>query len=303
MNDFRFPIEHVYRPYPESVIRTENSVIYKAQDLDFQRDVCIKEVSIAGRTAGEKKKNLEKALSEARTMVKVTGKTESVPAIYLVFHDPDASKIFIVMDWINGRSLGEFIADTPGRVKEFEFITWMEELCSTLAVMSEPELKIYHKDIKPDNILIDTAHKLHLMDFNISVSLPNRIEGTPLYKAPEMETSKTVNRDKVDVFSIGVILYQYYSKKIPVKGREYGQRSILRDNDDWDIFIHPKENVPDMSEHMDRIITNCMQKDARKRYDIKQLLYEIRAYKREISRNGKKDKGPNKKRTAEARQQ
>lgn len=299
MNDFVFTIKQVFRPYPEKIIRTDNSVIYKAQDLNLKRDVCIKEISIAGITPAEKKKNYEKAMSEARTMVRVTEKTNAVPNIYLTFFDSDESKIYIVMDWINGRTLAEYLGDTPGRVEEFEFITWVEDLCKTLATMSN--LDIYHKDIKPNNIIIDNEHKLHLMDFNISVSLPNKIEGTPLYKAPEMETSKTVSRRKVDVFSIGVILYQYYTQRIPLKGREYGQKSIRRDSADWDIFVHPKEYNSSMSDKMDLIITGSMEKDVKKRYDIRQLLTEIRSYKRGLRQNGKKNNRRNQRRTIETK--
>ena len=93
MNDFVFPIRQVFRPYPEKIIKTNNSVIYKAQDLNLKRDVCIKEISITGTTPAEKKKNYEKAMSEARTMVRVTEKTNAVPNIYLTFFDADESKI------------------------------------------------------------------------------------------------------------------------------------------------------------------------------------------------------------------
>lgn len=296
MNDFIFTIEHVFRPYPDSTIETDNSVIFRAQDLNLKQDVCIKKIVIPGGSETEKKNNYQKALSEARTMVRVSKKTNAVPRIHLTHYDPKESVLYIVMDWIPGKSFGTYIDEGPQKVSEFELVTWIEELCSILSIMSEMEL--YHKDIKPDNIIIDPSRKLHLMDFNISVSLPNKIEGTPFFRAPEMETSKTVSRNKVDVFAIGVILYQYYTNKIPAKGREYGQKSIRNKNPDWDLFVHPRTLNPNMSESMDKIITNCMQKDPAKRCAIKALLRDIRNYKREIKRRGKKDNRGNQNRSS-----
>lgn len=287
LNDFIFTINHKYRPYPDTVINTGNSIIYKVQDLDLRKDICIKEVHIAGRQNVDVSRNVEKAMSEARTMVKVREKTSAVPTIYLTYYDEKNRKLFIVMDWIKGKTLDNYIGSGVLRITEIEFLTVIEELCFALREMSN--MKIYHKDIKPQNIILDSNKRLHLVDFNISVSLPNKIEGTPLYRAPEMETSKSVTRNKVDVFSIGVIMYQYYTGKIPKKGFEYAQKSIRRDNADWDIFVQPKEINNKINESANSIITNCMQKDVNKRYDIRKLLYEIKSYKREVMKCGKKE--------------
>jgi len=288
MNEISFTIEHKYRVYPDSVINTDNSVIYKAQDIQLQRDVCIKEIRVMGDTKKDLERNLNKALSEARSMIKIAEKTNAIPNVYLHYYDSKTQKLYIVMDWINGKTLDKLIEPEPGRVDEFEFLGWMEELCSILLTMSG--LKMYHKDIKPENIIIDKKKKLHLMDFNISVSLPNKIEGTPIYRAPEMETSKTVTRDKVDVFSIGVILYQFYTGRIPKKGSEYAQKSIRRYNADWDLFVQPKEINEKIPDKINSLIVYCMQKDPNKRYDIGKVLHEIKAYRREMRMHGEKNR-------------
>ena len=286
LSDLVFTINHIYRPYPDSVIKTINSTIYKAQDLDLKRDVCIKEVNIAGEKDKEVRQNLKKAMSEASTMIKIRGKTDAVPTIYLTYYDEEKRKLYIVMDWIIGNTLDYYINSNRMCFDEKKFLKWIETLCDVLKEMSGQ--KLYHKDIKPQNIIIDNNEKLHLLDFNISVSLPNKLEGTPLYRAPEMETSKSVRRDKVDVFSIGVILYQYYTGKIPMKGSEYAQTSKRKYNKDWDYFVPPKEIKRTVSESMNKIIVNCMQKDVEKRYEIRDVKHEIQGYLRKL-RNGKKE--------------
>lgn len=287
MNDLIFSIQHIYRPYSDNITETDNSIIYRAQDLNLAKDVCIKKIVIPGTSEAELKRNYQKALSEARTMVKVSSRTSAVPSIHLTYYDSKESNLFIVMDWVQGNTLNAYIEEGPQKVSEFEFVTWIEELCAILSTMSE--LNIYHKDIKPENIIVDSFRKVHLIDFNISVSLPNKIEGTPFYRAPEMETSTSLSRNKVDVFAIGVILYKYYTNKVPSKGSEYGQKSIRNKNPEWDLFIHPKELNAKMAERMDAIITDCMRKDPTNRSSIKTLHRDIKNYKREIKKHGKKD--------------
>lgn len=298
MTDFVFPIRHVYRPYETESVSTDYSVIYKAQDLLLQKDVCIKEVRISGTNRDDIERNLQAARREARTMCRVSEKTSFVPAIHLTYFDKNQQKFFIIMDWVPGKTLDKYIEDGPAHAKEHEFLTWIEELCDILAVMAEQ--KVYHKDIKPANIIIDKKRRLHLLDFSISSSLPNKIEGTAYYKAPEMENASTVKRDKADIFSIGVIMYQYYCRKIPQKGVEYGQQSIRRNNPDWDKFVSPKELNPKVTNRINNIILNCMQKNPAERMNVIQLKKLISDAKSEVGRHGKEEQRRDTKRSFEA---
>ncbi len=285
MDELVFSMQHRFRPYENTI--TDNSLIYKAQDLELQRDVCIKEIPVPFDANG---RNLERNLNivsrEVRTLVRVSEMTGSVPSIHLTYFDKEKRKLYIVMEWIEGRTLDEFIAPDNQRVRPGELLAWMEQLCDILAIMARKN--IYHKDIKPKNIIIDMHRRLRLLDFGLSSSLPNKVDGTPCYRAPEMETAKTVNRDKVDVFSIGVILYQYYAKKLPMKGREYAQKSFRNYNEDWDLFMEPKEFDDSIPERMNTLIKDCMQKDHEKRPDIFALQRQIRFLKG-AERRGKKD--------------
>lgn len=287
MSKLSFNIEHNYLLHDEDRVTTDYSVIYRAQDLVLRKDVCIKEVRIAGQMRDEIQQNLNNAILEARKMVQVSERSKAVPAVHLTYFDKESKKFYIVMDWIAGDTLDRFIGNGSTRANEWQFLTWMEDLCEVLITMSRE--KIYHKDIKPANLIIDRRERLHLLDFSISASLPNKVEGTPFYKAPEMENASTVKRDKVDIFSIGVMMYQYYTGKIPRYGSEYGQRSLRHRNTDWDVFVYPNEINPDVSERVNGIIANCMQKNPDKRMDIWTLKKQIRMAKDDNRRNGKKN--------------
>ena len=289
MDDFVFRIKHVYRPYEETRVSTGHSVIYKAQDLNLKKDVCIKEVHISGERPEEVRRNLDEAMKEARTMVQVSERTPAVPAIHLTYFDENKKTLYIVMDWVSGDTLDKYMGDGSTRARDDEFLGWIEELCDILGIMAD--LRIFHKDIKPENIIIDHKKKLHLLDFNISASLPNKLEGTASYKAPEMETSATVKRDKSDIFSIGIIMYQYFCRKLPQKGREYGQKSVRRSSPDWEFFIQPRDIDPLIPGRINNIIMNCMQKNPEIRMNIYQLKKNIFSAKKEVGRRGKEKQG------------
>ena len=150
------------------------------------------------------------------------------------------------------------------RAPELTFLQWMIELCNILSAMNKKHLA--HKDIKPANIMITDSNELFLIDFNISIATPNLIEGTIHYKAPEMsQNSKYQGREKVDMFSIGVMLYEFYTGAVPVKTVDYA-KNRSRGSFEWDIFVEPKTKNPKINDYINEIIVKCMKLDPRMRY-------------------------------------
>lgn len=261
--------EHHYRCIEESKIETDCSAIYKAQDLELNRNVCIKCLKLDGDNSKEIGIKLQKAMLEVRAMVEISDKITHIPNILSTYFDEEKKTFYIIMQWILGTSLKEKM-----NVPELQFINWMMSLCDILSAMEKNNL--YHKDIKPANIMIDSNNELFLIDFNISVSTPNIIEGTIHYKAPEMDKkSKYMARDKVDIFAIGVMLYEYYTKEVPKKTIEYA-KNRERGNFEWDIFVEPLEKNPEMPKEINDIIIKCMKLDPKQRYrNSNELKYEL----------------------------
>ncbi len=248
-----------YNLIDETAIQTECGTLYKGMDLEYGRTVAVKMVEIQGENPRERDANYEKAYSEVKALVSLESENLPIPCIYFTHHDKKASKLYIVMQWINGENLSKHM-DEP----EIKMLRWMEDLCDILEVMSRKH--IYHKDIKPSNIMINARGQLYLIDFNISISTPNRVEGTLNYKAPEMSPkSNYVGREKVDMFSIGVMLYEYYTGEVPVLGTDYS-RNRSRGAFQWDKFIEPKEKNPKLNQTINNIIVKCMKLDPKQRY-------------------------------------
>ncbi len=183
-----FDSHHTFNLIEEAAIKTECGMLYKGMDMDLGRTVAVKMIEIQGDDIRDRAMNYEKAYSEVKALVSLESENLQIPCVYETFGEKNKSKLYIVMQWINGEDLSKHFNEP-----ELRMLRWMEDLCGILEVMERKHL--YHKDIKPSNIMINNRGQLYLIDFNISISTPNQIEGTLNYKAPEMSpNSKYVGR-------------------------------------------------------------------------------------------------------------
>ena len=284
MKELRFSEEHHYR-YDEAAHVTPNSELYRAQDLALNRTVALKKVKISGSDRREIEGNYRRAMQEVRTMVQISESTVKLPNIFCTYYDAAEAELFIAMQWISGETLAKKMERS---LSPALFLRWIMALCQILNVMSRHHF--VHKDIKPENIMFDENDDLYLIDFNISVSAPNQTEGTLYYKAPEMEEgSRIMSRDKVDMFAIGVILYQQFAKRIPQRMIDYD--AYDPDGEQWDFFTEPAELAPDIPPRLNRVILKLMAYDPRDRYrSYGELIGELKTIEKEL-RGGRKTRG------------
>lgn len=253
-----FQNTHTYEVAEDSKHITADGAVYKAIEEELGRPVAIKQVSIAGDTPWEREANVTAALREVQVMIRCRKVTKGIPVIYTTHYDEAARQLYIVMEWIDGKPLG----DVMWTVSDRQFLIWMKELVEILQQLEREN--VTHKDIKPDNLMI-LDNKLVLIDFNISMSVANTVEGTLHYKAPEMDSdSKDRNRDKVDMFSIGVLLYEYFTHCLPKRGTEY-TTSWCNPNG-WSTFVKPSKKKPGIPEIVEQIICTCMERKPKNRY-------------------------------------
>lgn len=274
--DISFSKKHTYR-FDEATHVTLNSELYRALDLDFNRTVALKRVKIVGDSPKEKRDNLDRATLEVRTMTQIAELTAKVPNIYEMWFDDKEGYLYIIMQWISGVTLSEKMEMT---IAPSVFVEWMEYLCLILDAMSIKRFQ--HKDIKPDNIMFNDNGDLYLIDFNLSVSAPNQMEGTYMYKAPEMDFgSTTMDRTKVDMFSIGVMLYQFFTGKIPQRMIDYDIYDLEKEK--WDMFLEPKDVNGSISSKLNKMIIKLMSYSPKDRYwSYKALRNDLRDIKREL---------------------
>lgn len=139
------------------------------------------------------------------------------------------------MELLDGDNLGEY---TKGdlRLPLPEIYKMAKEILSALVYMQEemPGAPMYHRDIKPNNIIWDKKNRYVLIDFNIATgSQDNSFAGTQPYMAPDLvKSSSSIEWDKsADTFSLGVTLYELLSHSYPWPGSEPFPRMNIPGND------------------------------------------------------------------------
>lgn len=262
---------------------TPNSELFKAYDLQYKRDVAVKKIIIEGNNPKEVNLNLKKAKNEVASMILMSQLTPRLPIILDDYFDQENNTLYIIMQWIPGVTLRQKIAE---KIYQKDFISWMIDLATVLDLMNSKNLS--HKDIKPENIMIVNNSDVYLIDYNISMGVANLIEGTENYKAPEMNfDSITTDRTKSDMFSLGVIMYEFYTKRVPIYMVDYSLFGF--GSDKWGQFTSPKEINNSMPERAVKMIERLMAYKPNDRYSsYKDIIRELQQLRRETgNQNGK----------------
>lgn len=192
--------------------RTRNSIIYQAFDAKEKRKVALKKVILdTFLTTEQRKQKLDKLLTEASIVSKLNH-----PNIVSVFdyfiEDGDG---YIVMEWLEGKTLRE-VKTENSNIKIEDVINIGIQIGEALNYAHSSN--IMHKDIKPENIMIHD-NKITILDFGLASFLEYdeqyRTHGTAIYMAPEQLNHDWVMDQRVDIFSLGVMLYEFITSRYP----------------------------------------------------------------------------------------
>lgn len=126
------------------------------------------------------------------------------------------------------------------------------------------QMGVYHRDVKPDNLLVTEEGKLLLSDFNCStVCRTNRSRcGSPAYMAPEVNMKREHDSVKADVWSAGVCFFEFL----------VGEPLLEEVNDYSRVSVKIREAVPEISAHHQRVLTDIFTIDPIDRPDVLALL-------------------------------
>lgn len=188
-------------------------VVYKGRQPFLDRNVAIK---VVRPDLGKDADAQQRFVREARSLAKLVH-----PYIVTVF---DFGKVddlyYLVMEYVEGTSLRQLIARnavTPRDVLDFA-----PQIGD--ALQHAHECGIVHRDVKPDNILVDGRNRVRLVDFGLVKLLgaqPNtddeRIAGTRGYMAPEQFSTPESVDHRADIYSTGVVLFEMLTGKIPAQ--------------------------------------------------------------------------------------
>jgi len=235
--------------------------VYKAYDKELDRTVAIKLVL---SDLSEEPDTMQRFKQELLMASKVSHKN------ILRIHDlGDVDGIkFISMAYVEGEDL-HHVLKREGRLPLERALKITRQLCGALAAAHCEG--VVHRDLKPQNILIDKADNIYVSDFGLAKSLEagalgmtrtGDLLGTPRYMAPEQALRKPVDH-RADLYSLGLILYEMTTGRVPFTGDSAIQVMLMRINEKPK---SPKEFNPDLPEYVIRIIMRCLERDPERRY-------------------------------------
>ncbi|BBM85751.1 serine/threonine protein kinase [Candidatus Uabimicrobium amorphum] len=181
----------------------------------------------------------------------------------------DRNNHFYTMDYICGKSLGDVIEEEK-RLNSRKAAKMMIKVAN--AVHYAHQQNVIHRDIKPDNIMIDESSQPFLADFGLAkatrggsrLSQTGSVVGTPAYMPPEQASGKNKTIDeKADIYSLGATLYEMVTGVIPFPGNS-AIAVLYRVT--YSRPTPPREINHNISQDLENIILKCLEKKKQDRY-------------------------------------
>jgi serine/threonine protein kinase/dienelactone hydrolase len=251
-------------------------VVWKAVDTTLDREVAIKVLPEAFANDPERLSRFER---EAKLLASLSH--PNVAAIYGL-HEVEGIR-FLAMELVRGSTLTEEIARglSPLRVVELG-------AAAADGLAAAHREHVTHRDLKPDNIMIDRDGRPKILDFGLAkvagdapspddetvlrddtTTRMGTILGTVAYMSPEQAQGQTVGL-RSDIFSLGIVLYEMTTGRRPFTGENSTSilTSILRDTPEPVTKLEP--SVPDA---LAKIIRRCLEKKPEDRFDDASVLH------------------------------
>jgi serine/threonine-protein kinase len=189
------------------------------------------------------------------------------PNVMRVFGGEKRTRIYMVMEWCEGRLLRQILAE--GRMPQERAI---RIACAVLEALDYIHANgVVHRDLKPENIMVDDQDTIKLIDFGIAGDAAARrltyanftaTLGTPDYISPEQVQGKRGD-GRSDLYAAGVILYEMLSGKLPFTG----PTPMAAMNDRLLNYpLPPSVAEPSISPQLQEVLYRALERDPRNRY-------------------------------------
>ncbi|WP_324823718.1 Stk1 family PASTA domain-containing Ser/Thr kinase [Sinanaerobacter sp. ZZT-01] len=175
---------------------------------------------------------------------------------------------YIVMELIEGRVLSDLIK-TEGPIEIRKAVSITKQIASALSLAHKSNL--IHRDVKPHNILINQDGVAKITDFGIAKAVSSgtivgkqteTIMGSVHYFSPEQARGGYID-EKSDIYSLGIVLYEMVTGKVPFDGENPVAVAVMHINDE---MVPPSELVSDIPADLEEIILKATNKYQVNRY-------------------------------------
>ncbi|WP_051456798.1 Stk1 family PASTA domain-containing Ser/Thr kinase [Brochothrix campestris] len=235
------------------------SNVYLARDIILERDVAVKLMRMSMA-------NEEQLVRRFRREAQATTQLMHPHIVDIFDVDEDHDNHFIVMEYIDGMDLKAYI-NKKGRLPLPQVITIMNQILGAIAHAHHQQ--IIHRDIKPQNVLINHEGTAKITDFGIAMALfetsmtqTNTTLGSVHYLSPE-QARGGIATTKSDVYSLGIMLYEMLTGKLPFDGESAVAIAIQQLQSPMPLLA---DELPSAPMSLQNIVMKATAKDAANRY-------------------------------------
>ena len=244
----------------ELLARSGMASIFKAVDLESGRIVALKIPHIQYES--------DVVFSERFRREQEVGERLSHPNLVQVLTPREKSRMYIAMEYVEGRSLRALMSDKHPLPTE-KALDIARQVCDALVYLHAEG--VVHRDIKPENILLTAGGQVKILDFGIALFESERrltwmglshAVGTPDYMAPEQIRGRRGD-PRTDVYAAGMLLYEMLTCNLPYESPS--PRALLRAKTSEEPRP-PSYYVPGFDPHLEAVILKAIEVSPRDRY-------------------------------------
>lgn len=235
------------------------ALVYKAHDVLLNRNVAVK---VLRQQFVHDEEFIRRFRREAQSAAALSH--PNVVSIYDVGQEEDTH--YIVMEYVEGNNLNEIIKERAPLQAE-EAVRIAAQICDALEHAHHNQ--IIHRDIKPHNILIGKNGRVKVTDFGIAravtsstITQTGSMVGSVHYFSPE-HAKGTATGEKSDLYSLGIVLYQMLTGKLPFLGESPISVALKHLQE---TFAEPRELNPYIPQSVENVILRAMRKNPNERY-------------------------------------
>lgn len=243
------------------------SKVYLAHDLILDRDVAIKVLNYDFAHEEELKRRFQREALSATSLTH--------PNIVNIFDVGEEDELhYLVMEYVKGMTLKRYILEN-GPLPPEKAIPIMLQLVA--AISNAHHNGIVHRDVKPQNILMDEEGNVKITDFGIAMALTatshtktNSVLGTVHYLSPEQARGGMATK-KSDIYSLGIVFYELLTGKLPFSAESAVAVALKHLQEETPSV---RSEFPDIPQSVENIILKATAKDPRHRYVSADEMYD-----------------------------
>ena len=259
------------------------AAVYLATDLILDRLVAIKVLRLDFRQNDDAMRRFRR---EALSATQLTH--PNIVGVYDVGQSQEMN--YIVMEYVEGTDLKDYVRQR-GALHPIEAVRIMMQIVSAIAAAHQN--RIIHRDIKPQNILIDREGNVKITDFGIAVALSdtsltqtNTLLGSVHYLSPEQARGGMATI-QTDIYALGIVLYELLTGKVPFDGESAVSIALKHFQEPLPPVMNPSVMIP---QSLENIVLKATAKDPMNRYrscyemfqDLKTCLDSTRLYEKKF---------------------